>query len=99
MHAYIHVYRVSTYTSLECGTISLSLQVNEQQKQLEGVQEERDILMKEGHNLKVQLLDNERALSRIKETTVHLEEKLASVEEDRTAGRSEIAELQEALKK
>ena len=79
--------------------MSLSLQVNEQQKQLEGIQEERDILMKEGHSLKVQLLDNERALSRIKETAVHLEEKLASTEEDRNAGRSEIAELQEALKK
>ena len=79
--------------------MSLSLQVNEQQKQLEGIQEERDILMKEGHSLKVQLLDNERALSRIKENAVHLEEKLATAEEDRNAGRSEIAELQEALKK
>ena len=67
------------------------------QKQLHAYQEEKETLTKECHGLKVQLLDNDRTQARLMDTVGHLEARLAKADEDRTATKSELAQLQESV--
>ena len=59
-------------------------------------QEEKEALAKECHGLKVQLLDNDRTQARLTDTVSHLEAQLAKADDERTATKAELEQLQES---
>ena len=103
IHTYIHTYINTSFTPLSKPVciapplVPSLCQLSDCQRQLQSYQEEKEALTKECHGLKVQLLDNDRTQARLTDTMGHLEARLAKADDERTATKRELKQLQESV--